>query len=305
VILGLIGLIGFLVFSGLFQPPTSGGVTEPTTDHGGGGGGGGGNNGGGGVNGGGGGVVVPTTKPKPDEPWTPPGTKALDPLDVEPLDTGRRVPRWVTAEVKGEVIKFRLIPAGAPDGTRPFYISERKVSSRVFDLTDNPPNIPATGMTAHAAAMCAGAVPGGRLPTPAEWDHAAGLHRADRPVPGVSVAGGIPWVNKKAPVATRTATPFDVNMYGLLDMAGNGREWTCGVVADRTDPAKPTLPTPRLDCIFAVGERLVVRGRNYTQKEGLTFADLAAEAAGAYQTQLADVPSPYTGFRIVLPIPEK
>ena len=54
-----------------------------------------------GVNGGGGGVVVPTTKPKPDEPWTPPGTKALDPLDVEPLDTGRRVPRWVTAEVKG------------------------------------------------------------------------------------------------------------------------------------------------------------------------------------------------------------
>ncbi len=284
-ILGLVALIGYLVFGGPPQPTTANSGTDPDP------------------------TTTKQTAPPPTtvgpELWTPPGTTALHPIDVETLDTGRRVPRWVTAEVKGDVLKFRLIPAGAPDGTRPFYIGERKVSHKAFDLNDGPPDVPATDMTAHAAGMCAASVPGGRLPTPAEWDHAAGLHRGDRPVPGVCVAGGIAWVNKKAPVATRTAPPFDVNMYGLLDMGGNGREWTCGVIADRTDPAKPPVVTPRPDCVFAVGERLVVRGRNYTQKEGLTFADLAREAAGEHQTQFADVPSPYTGFRVVLPIPEK
>ncbi len=288
-IVGLVALIGYLVFGGPPHPTTAGSGTGPdptTTKQS---------------------DPTPTTKPGTVGPelWTPPGTQAVEPLDVETLDTGRRVPRWVTAEVKGEVLRFRLIPAGAPDDTRPFYISERKVSNKAFDLNDGPPNVPATNMTAHAAAMCAAAVPGGRLPTPAEWDHAAGLHRTDRPVPGVCVAGGIAWVNKKAPVATRTAPPFDVNMYGLLDMGGNGREWTCGVIADRTDPAKLPVVTPNLDNVFAVGQRLVVRGRGYTQKEGLTFADLAREAAGEHQTQFADMPSPYTGFRVVLPIPEK
>jgi hypothetical protein len=51
---------------------------------------------------------------------------------------------------------------------------------------------------------------------------------------------------------------------------------------------------------------VILRGRNYTLKDGLTFARLVQEVEGPLlQRQQASVPSPYTGFRVVLPIPDK
>ncbi len=45
---------------------------------------------------------------------------------------------------------------------------------------------------------------------------------------------------------------------------------------------------------------------NYTLKEGLSFAQLGLEASGILlQRQLAGEASPYTGFRVVLPINDR
>jgi hypothetical protein len=91
-------------------------------------------------------------------------------------------------------------------------------------------------------------------------------------------------------------------MFGLIDMAGNGREWTCGVVTLGTPPVVTNTPADQ----FPADALLALRGRNYTLKEGLTYDQLTQEADGPLlQRQLAGVASPYTGFRVVLPVLEK
>jgi serine/threonine protein kinase len=298
VILALLGLIVFVAFGGFTGPPTtgsptSGTITEPT--------------------------APPTTRPTidtpntgkppiPNEPWVPAGTTWADGSDLLAISGGRRAPLWVKATVKAgadheEVMKFRLIQP--QDGTPAFYISETKVGNGAFETPDGPggPLAPAVNLTAFQAVMCIGkhfSRANGRLPTPREWDHAAGLyaHAADQR--NVSVSA--PRVNRKEPSPPREGGRPDENMFGLIDMGGNGREWTCGVVTPGTPPAVTSTPADQIPA----DALLALRGRNYTLKDGLTYAQLAQEAdGGLLQHQLAGVANPYTGFRVVLPVPEK
>ena len=287
-VLGLVALIAFLVVGGGCTPsPTSGDDPTPST----------------------GGTppthtpptkTPPTTAPEKDPP-TPPGTRAVQGAKLIPIADGPTVPEWVTAMVNGEEMRFRLIPVV---GGRSFYIGERKVSNKAMKK-DGPggPNAPAVNVTAAAAVAFvdehfSGAK--GRLPTPAEWDHAAGLGLPGL-LPTVTKAGGTPKVDRKDPADPDAEGKRDLNHYDLIDMAGNGREWTCGVL----EAGKPLNTTDRPDGQFKQDDILVLRGRNYTLKGGLTFADLATEAGEEPQVQFAVRASPYTGFRVVLPAPTK
>jgi hypothetical protein len=96
----------------------------------------------------------------------------------------------------------------------------------------------------------------------------------------------------------------DVNQFGLRDMAGNGREWTRAVLVQRGQP--PQLRRVD-DSHFAPGDLVVVRGRNYTHAADrpLTYAMIKRERDADPQTQFAGKPNEYTGFRVVVPLPEK
>jgi serine/threonine protein kinase len=233
----------------------------------------------------------PPPPPPPDEPWKPDGTVGDKDGEVRRI-VGRRVYEWVTATVNGQPVRFRLIPADTP-----FYISAEKITNRAFGSA-GVPNVPATGMTVAEAGTFAREKLGGRLPTPAEWDLAAGLPKATDPKAGVNLPGGVPWVNKDAPAPAKREQA-DLNEYGLYDMAGNGREWTCGVL---NPGGPPPVIDARTDGSFAKTDLIVLRGRNYTLARGLTFEELKKEADRQPQTQLAEVKSPYTGFRVVLPV---
>ncbi|MFY7954057.1 MAG: protein kinase domain-containing protein [Armatimonadaceae bacterium] len=297
-VLGLVALIGYLVFGGPPAPPTT-----PATDtgHAGDGDKNAGNVIGENKNNNNDHKTPPTQR---NEPWTPPGVSRVEGADSLPLPGGRRAALWVQATVNGVPMKFRLIQPG--DGSPPFYISETKVSNLAFGTVAGPggPTAPAVNMTAGQARAFITKhfeTAGGRLPAPHEWDFAAGLHAAPPEQMNVSVGG--PRVNLKEPVAPRGTGRADENMFGLIDMAGNGREWTCGEVAAGVTPLKAldNLTGPVADDAL-----VILRGRNYTLKDGLTFARLVQEVEGPLlQRQQASVPSPYTGFRVVLPIPDK
>lgn len=295
VIVGLIGLIAYVVLSSLFHSPTSG-TTEPTA---------------GGTTQSTDGPVpttkptgdtTATTKPKLNEPWTPDGTTA-DSDQLIQISGGRRVPLWVKKTVNGEVMRFQYIKPN--DSLVGFYIGETKVSNRAFDTSTGPggASAPATYMSAEQAMTFIKKHFGkanGRLPTPNEWDHAAGLYTHMPAQLGVSV--GTARVRLKEPCPPLADGKQDENLFGLIDMAGNGREWTCGVMTKLDTPSEVT---PKPDSQFAAEELVVLRGWNFTFKDGLTFEKLEKQANGEPLTQYAGEPSPYTGFRVVLPIPEK
>lgn len=230
--------------------------------------------------------------PKVIEPVLPRGAMK-DPAAKEvTLDDGRRVFDWVAVKVGNETVRFRLINAGPT----PFYIMESKVWNRLAQAGGQTPpptsesngaNAPVTEVTAEEARRFAESL-GGRLPMPEEWDHAAGLGlvtgRED-----VTNPGGLPRIKLAKPASTHgPEAGTDLNHFDLRDMAGNGREWTA---------ARATTVNPRADA-----ELVILRGRNYTLSRGLTFEMLKYEQHTP-QTQFASARSPYTSFRVVLPLP--
>ena len=115
----------------------------------------------------------------------------------------------------------------------------------------------------------------------AEWDAAVGYFNKPRPA---ALAKGTPIVNVAGPGPSRKDSPTaDLSHYGLLDMAGNGCEWTSG-----------TLPGDH--------PRAITRGRNFLFKDPLTFATLDAEQKEP-KAAFADRGNRYTGFRIAIPAP--
>jgi len=133
----------------------------------------------------------------------------------------------------------------------------------------------------------------GRLPTPAEWDWAAGYTNR---VPGAELvkAGAVPVLNSAVPGKVN-APNRDVTAAGVSNMTGNGREWTAGTVSGESwAPLPPSVPTGK--------EVVVLRGRNFTLAQSLTAADLDAEQK-VPQTQFAEAKSKHTGFRVVLDLP--
>ncbi|MDB5310527.1 MAG: hypothetical protein JWO38_4729, partial [Gemmataceae bacterium] len=138
---------------------------------------------------------------------------------------------------------------------------------------------------------------GGRLPVPDEWDHAAGFHdRRDQLAP--VRPGGLTRVGLAEPApAHGPGAAAARNQFDLIDMAGNGREWTAGVLPERGQPIRVIA-----GATFAPKDLVVLRGRNYTLRGPLTYDVMTYEQTEP-QTQFAGVRSPYTGFRVVLPVP--
>jgi hypothetical protein len=88
-----------------------------------------------------------------------------------------------------------------------------------------------------------------------------------------------------------------MNRYGLLDMAGNGREWTRTVytrAGQRRDFT--TGPLDKTD-------KLILRSRMFTLDRPLSYAMLKEERGAQPQTAPADKGSQYTSFRVVLKLP--
>jgi hypothetical protein len=261
--------------------------------------------------------------PKKDDPKPPPKFLPPDPTpQVLPpgavrdpgareivLADGRRVFERVAVPVGGEVVRFRLIPGG--DGPRPvesFYLMESKVWNGLYRAGGKTPppgsdgngaGAPVTHLTADEAAAFARGALGGRLPTPDEWDQAAGFF-SNLGRPEVTRPGGRPRVLLKAPQPTHGPDAgTDINEFGLRDMAGNGREWTRAVLTKPGESAKEVGTSPLTET-----DLVVLRGRNFTLSRGLTFEMLEYEQTTP-QTQFATARSPYTTFRVALPVPGK
>jgi len=116
----------------------------------------------------------------------------------------------------------------------------------------------------------------------------------------VSLPGSRVWVAQACPRNVRVDSgDCDVNDLGLQDMAGNGREWTCMLI-----PNDPAASAQMWDLMQPPGDQdaIILRGRNFTLPTPLTFDHLRSEQS-LPQRQYAGSRSPYTSFRVVIPLP--
>ena len=201
------------------------------------------------------------------------------------LIDGRKYPQWIATEVSGlpNKLEFRLIAPPTP--RKPFYILKSKVSVGLYRTTvpEHPagpdPLLPILNVTASQAERFAAArFPGGRLPTAEQWDAALHMDRPDGAA--LTIAGSAPHVN--AATARSIGNETDKTHAGLTDMTGNGREWTSSDLGSAA--------------------RMILRGRAYNLPTPLSPKIVTRESTDP-QSQLAAVPSPFTGFRVVIELP--
>ncbi len=204
------------------------------------------------------------------------------------------VPVWVFVEKGGVKVRFRLIAPQSGPRVEPFYISETKVTNKLYAGGDDAPLM---NVTALAAREWAQKTFGGDLPSEDEWDHAAGyFDQQGQPTP--TFAPGRAWIEKATPgPVKRTGADVDINRYGLLDMAGNGREWTRTVFT--RDGARRDLAAGPLDPT----DKLILRGRMFTLDRPLSYAMIERERGDQPHAAPPNVGSAYTGFRVVLKLP--
>jgi serine/threonine protein kinase len=238
-----------------------------------------------------------------------PGKFERDPEASEVvLADDRKAWSWARVRVGEEYVRFRLILGGeGPNAVDPFYVMESKVWNGLYraagmtppaESDANDPDAPVTGITVEEAARFAEKAVGGQLPSPRQWDHAAGFYQVRHSRQTVTRGGGRPRILLDRPGPTHGPNArADVSEFELLDMAGNGREWTRGVLTPPGAPAKVVG-------VDALGptDLVILRGRNFTLSSGLTFADLEYEQKTP-QTHFPTARSPYTSFRVVVPVP--
>jgi formylglycine-generating enzyme required for sulfatase activity len=236
-------------------------------------------------------LTTTTTKftPPPDE-LIPPRATAEATAKRQKLGDGRVVPEWITYSIGGEKVRFRLIAAGGT--VQPFYISETKISNSMYRAGGGGPKealggdkAPVVGITAEEAWAFAVQQFQGRLPTSEEWDHAVGLPSSAPGATTISLPGTDAWVNKSVPGAVNRPQA-DVNGNDLIDMAGNGREWTCTILVERDKPSR-NVDNGK----FEKKELVIVRGRSYTLTRPLTYSMLTFEQKEP-QTEFAGMGSP-------------
>ncbi|MDY3560026.1 protein kinase [Gemmata sp. JC673] len=246
------------------------------------------------------GTIAPAPRPVNPRPPAPQGPKWVFPAGTTPDAgtkeiplVGKTVPEWVTAQHHGKAVRFRLI-SGPPGPPVAFYISETKVTNAEYRAGGD--DTPVVNVTATDAQAFARSAFNGSLPTAEEWDHAAGFYE-QQGQEGPTRRSGTPWVNRATAGPVRRPGGADISYSELLDMAGNGREWTRTVLNDGSgndvrDVASPTGT-----------EKVVLRGRNFALDRPLTFKMLEAERTIQPLTAPANRPSPFTSFRVVLKVP--
>jgi formylglycine-generating enzyme required for sulfatase activity len=199
----------------------------------------------------------------------------------------------VFLEKNGAKLRFRLIAPQAGPPVEPFYISETKITNALYSSGESTPVVNVTAIQAREFAKSLG----GDIPSADEWDHASGFFD-QQGQSTLTLPPGRAWIDKPAPgPVKRINAEADVNRYGLLDMAGNGREWTRTILT--TSGEKRDLADSQL----AGSDKLILRGRNFTLDRPLSFAILEKERTSQPQAATPTVGSPYTSFRVVLKLP--
>ena len=248
----------------------------------------------------------PVKAPNSNPPFKPPGANVASDQMLEVLANGKKAYKMFMIPIGREGVRFHLIASGqGPRPVPPFYIMESKVWNELFRAGNMTPpaaserfgpDAPVTSITFAEANAFARQVLGGKLPSADEWDLAAGLYSVTNREE-VTLPSGRPRIKLKQPApAVGTDAGSDTNSFELRDMAGNGREWTRTLLLADNSPAEiGSAPLTEKSLI-------ILRGRNYTLSRGLTFDILRYEQTNP-QTQFADARSPYTSFRVIIPLP--
>jgi serine/threonine protein kinase len=255
--------------------------------------------------------VLPTP-PTPPPVWLP---EQFQPKEGSMTLVGTKLysDRLVREFPDGDRVEFILVPKLADESKRPddpdtFYIMENKVWNSLYakflrespdasatsqDRTGLDPKFPAFHVPALAARQFARWLDGSAdLPTPEQWDKAAGRFDANRkrgpfqePWQKGDLAVGR---DQQGPVAVGTA-PKDISPIGCRDMAGNGREWTREIA----DLVRRRWLEPD-----SVGPDVFVRlrGGSYRSPEPLTYDTLDTAPDQHEVTETAED----IGFRVVL-----
>jgi serine/threonine protein kinase/formylglycine-generating enzyme required for sulfatase activity len=236
-------------------------------------------------------VSVKISEVPTSEPILLPNTRRGS--NAEPITdiTGRRFYQDLVVKAEGFSVPFVLVEQKNTEEPASFYIMKYKASNELFAaLTKTlgwprPPaeagKLPAVRMTMAEAAEAARNL-GGWLPTPEQWDTAAGWSRRENrsgPAKGLDVA-----VRRrgKGPVSVEEYGD-DVSPRGVCGMAGNGIELTRG-----------TIPEMGL---------VILRGKRWVAPAPLAYDDLKEQREKLPQVQLQDCRSEFTGFRVVLEPP--
>lgn len=238
-------------------------------------------------------ALIPVPK-LPDAPkWIFPANTTPKTGTKEVQLLGKTAPEWVFVRRENEDVYFRLITGQSHLPVDPFYISETKITNRQYAKGDDAP---VTNVRATDAQAFAKSVFGGTLPSAEEWDLAAGFYDQQGHA-GPTLPPGAAWINRPAAGPVRRTGASDVNRFGLVDMAGNGREWTRTILLGEGDNKTSNVEA------LADTQKVVLRGRNFALDRPLTFKMLEVERTVQPLTAPANRPSPFTSFRVMLKVP--
>lgn len=234
-----------------------------------------------------------TTEPEPPAlVRLPSGYRAATSAPLIAVGSHQYPERIQHAEPFGASLTLRLLtlPSGPP-----FYLAESKVTNRLVQQyhaensgratawRNEGDNLPAMNLTWLEADAIARWLKG-RLPSSEEWDLAAGVDDPQGRIGPFRSSGQGLGVGVSRPLPV-DRDHDDVSPRGIRDLSGNGREWTRDKVA------------------LGGEDFAILRGRMYTMSTPLTYNELKRYRDPQNSPmQRVHVPSPYTGFRIVIPL---